>query len=106
MQIDEEREKVIADGAYDGAPSYQTIAQHGSNIEVVIPSRKAAVPGTAPCASDQRDRHLEKINTEGRLAWKKATGYGQRALVETTIGRYKSLSGLRLRSRGFAAQQT
>ncbi|MBC7489454.1 MAG: hypothetical protein H7240_05145 [Glaciimonas sp.] len=46
------------------------------------------------------------INTEGRLAWQKATGYGQRALVETTMGRYKSLIGPRLRSRGFAAQQT
>jgi len=31
------------------------------------------------------------INAEGRLAWQEATGYGQRALVETTMGRYKSL---------------
>ncbi|MFT5962508.1 MAG: hypothetical protein ACI8WM_002854, partial [Burkholderiaceae bacterium] len=28
------------------------------------------------------------------------------ALVETTMGRYKSLIGPRLRARGFAAQQT
>ncbi len=39
-QIDQEIEKVIADGANDGAPNYQTIAQHGGNIEVVISARK------------------------------------------------------------------
>ena len=104
-QIEEEIEKVIADGAYDGAPTYQTIAQHDFTIEVVIPPRKTAVPATESRSPNQRDRHLDLINTEGRLAWQKATGYGQRALVETTMGRYKSLIGPRLRSRGFAAQQ-
>jgi hypothetical protein len=37
---------------------------------------------------------------------KVATGYGQRSFVETTMGRYKTLIGPRLRARGFAAQQT
>ena len=46
------------------------------------------------------------INTQGRLAWQEATGYGQRSLVETTMGRYKSLIGTRLRDWGFSAQQT
>ena len=46
------------------------------------------------------------IHTQGRLAWQTATGYGQRALVETTMGRYKSLIGPRLRARVFEAQQT
>ena len=32
--------------------------------------------------------------------------YGRRALVETTMGRYKMLIGPRPRARGFAAQQT
>jgi hypothetical protein len=35
-----------------------------------------------------------------------ATDYGQRSLVETTMGRYESLIGPRLRARGFAGQQT
>ena len=46
------------------------------------------------------------IAQQGRLAWQIATGYGQRSLVETTMGRYKSLIGPRLRARGFAGQQT
>jgi transposase len=105
-QIEEKIDKVMADGAYDGAPTYRTIAQHGDDIEVVIPPRKTAVPSTEQSPSNQRDRHLEMINTKGRLVWQEATGYGQRALVETTMGRYKSLIGPRLRSRGFEAQQT
>ncbi len=43
---------------------------------------------------------------QGRLAWQASTGYGQRSLVETTAGRYKTLIEPRLRARGFAAQQT
>ena len=51
-------------------------------------------------------RYLAMITQRGRLAWQLATGYGQRALIETTMGRYKALIGPRLCARGFAAQQT
>ena len=54
----------------------------------------------------QRDRHIETIAAQGRLGWQTATGYGQRARIETTMGRYKALIGPRLRARGFAGQQT
>ena len=46
------------------------------------------------------------IAEQDRLSWQVATDYGQRSLVETTMGRYKALIGPRLRARGFAAQQT
>jgi len=105
-QIDVGIAKVTADGAYDGAPTYGTIAAHGDDIEVVIPPRSTAVPGGELGPLAQRDRHLEMITERGRLAWQKATDYGKRSLVETTIGRYKALIGPRLRARGFAAQQT
>lgn len=105
-QVEEEIGKVTADGAYDGMPTYQTIARHGDNIEVVIPPRATAVPGTESNQQSQRDRHLDLINTQGRLAWQTATGYGQRALVENTMSRYKSIIGTRLRARKFSAQQT
>ena len=105
-QIDGEIAKVTADGAYDGAPTYKTIAAHGTDIEVVIPPRSTAVPSNEQGPPTQRDRHLARITERGRLAWQAATGYGQRALVETVMGRYKALLGPRLRARGFAAQQT
>ena len=98
--------QVTADGAYDGAPTYETIAQHGDGIEVVIPPRATAVPSGELDTPTQRDRHLAMIAERGRLAWRGSTGYGQRSLVETTMGRYKTLIGPWLRARGFAAQQT
>jgi hypothetical protein len=105
-QIDVEIAKITADGAYDGAPTYATIAAHGDNIEVVTPPRSTAVLSGEQGPFAQRDRHLEMITERGRLAWQKATDYGKRSLVETTMGRYKALIGPRLRARGFAAQQT
>ncbi len=105
-QIDDPIVQVTADGAYDGAPTYQTIAAQGDEIEVVIPPRSTAVPSGEPGPPTQRDRHLAMIAEHGRLTWQAKTGYGQRSLVETTMGRYKALIGPRLRARGFAAQQT
>ena len=46
------------------------------------------------------------ISSLGRLRWQEITGYGKRALVETAMGRYKTLIGERLRSRGDAARRT
>ena len=53
-----------------------------------------------------RDTHLLMISSLGRMRWQEITGYGQRALVETAIGRYKTLIGERLRCRGDAARRT
>ena len=92
-QIDGAIARVTADGAYDGAPTYDTIAAHGDDIEVVIPPRSTAVLNGEPGPLAQRDRHLEMILEQGRLAWQKAPDYGQRSLVETTMGRYKALIG-------------
>jgi hypothetical protein len=106
QDVDDPIGRVTADGAYDGVPTYQTIAVHGDGIEVVIPPRSTAVPSGEPGPPTQRDRHLAMIADQGRLAWQTETDYGQRSLVETTMGRYKLLIGPRLRARGFAAQQT
>jgi hypothetical protein len=43
-QIEGEIAKVMADGAYDGAPTYETIAAHGDDIEVVIPPARRRRP--------------------------------------------------------------
>jgi hypothetical protein len=105
-QIDGPIARVMAAGAYDGAPTYATIAAYSDDIEAVIPPRSTAVIHGEQGSLVPRDRHPEMITERGRLAWQKATDYGQRSLVETTMGRYKALIGPRLRARGFAAQQT
>jgi hypothetical protein len=82
-QIPQEIEQVTADGAYDGEPTYETIARHDPDIAVVIP-----------------------IESLGRLGWQDVSGYGNRALVETAMGRYKSIVGARLRARDWRGQKT
>jgi hypothetical protein len=71
-----------------------------------IPARSTAVSGSEAGPLAQRDRHLEMITDQGRLAGQEAIGKGLRALVETTMGRYKALIGPRLPARGFPLQQT
>ena len=46
------------------------------------------------------------MKAKGRLGWQKQTGYGQRSLVETTMGRYKAIIGPGLRARSLAGQRT
>ena len=56
-------------------------------------------------AQSQRDHHILCIAAHGRLGWQKESDYGQRALVETAIGRYKAIVGPRRRARTFSGQQ-
>jgi hypothetical protein len=105
-QIDGEIDQFTADGAYDGKPTYQTILQHSSTANIVIPPRVTAVESGDTGPPGQRDKHIAAIASDGRLKWQAATGYGKRALIETAIGRYKGLIGRRLRARSFPAQQT
>lgn len=46
------------------------------------------------------------IQSLGRLDWQEACGYGKRALVETTMGRYKAIIGPRLRARDWRGQRS
>jgi transposase len=106
--IEGEIVSVMADGAYDGEPVYQAIADHQPDPppDVVIPPRASAVPSTENAeAQSQRDRHIRLIAERGRMAWQKATGYGRRSLAETAIGRYKAIIGPKLRTRMLPAQQ-
>jgi hypothetical protein len=54
--------------------------------------------GTSPIASAHAllisaawDRHIAEIETKGRLARQKSTGYNQRSRVETQMGRWKAV---------------
>jgi hypothetical protein len=106
-QIEPPIEQVTADGAYDGEPTYQRIAARDAAIAVVIPPRYNAVPSVGfETDPSPRDPHLLMITSLGRLGWQEVTEYGKRALVETAMGRYKSLIGERVRARGEAARRT
>jgi Transposase DDE domain len=105
-QIDGPIGQFTADGAYDGDPTYDAVSRHSADAAVVIPPRSNAIDRSDTGIASQRDRHIAAITTDGRMKWQAATGYGKRSLVETAIGRYKSIIGHRLRARSFGAQQT
>ena len=106
-QIDATIASVTADGAYDGTPTYDVVAGHGDDVRVIIPPHVTAVlSAEAEHNPSQRDQHILSIADRGRLGWQEETGYGQRALVETAMGRYKAIIGPCLRARSFTGQQS
>ena len=67
-QIPGEIEQVTADGAYDGEPTYERIAQRDTQIDVIIPPRVTAQPSAQfEAAPTTRDNHLLMIQSLGRL---------------------------------------
>lgn len=105
-QIDGPIGQFTADGAYDGEPTYDAVGRRSADAVVVIPPRSNGIGSSQTGIASQRDRHIEAIKADGRMKWQATTGYGKRSLVETAIGRYKSIIGPRLRARSFGAQQT
>ena len=101
--------RVIADGAYDGAPTYEAIREARpvrSPPKIVIPPGKSSIPTKGePHGGTERERHAAEIAARGRMAWQRRHGYGRRSLVETAISRIKRINGGRLTSRTFGAQQ-
>ncbi|TRD15595.1 hypothetical protein FEV53_15695 [Palleronia caenipelagi] len=94
--------RFLGNGAYDSAPPAATIQEaFGPDVEVIIPPPSNAVPGD--CAI--RNAHIQMIADHGRIAWQKATGYGQRFRGEAQIGRFKQVIGPALRGRKMEAQK-
>ena len=88
------------DGAYDQAGIYGTVAKRHPDADVIVPPRSTAVLSEmAESTPTQRDRHLQSIAEHGRMGWQKKSGYTRRALVETSISRFKRVIGDALRSR-------
>jgi hypothetical protein len=104
--IDSNITQFPADGAYDGRPTYDTVLGHSPDARIIIPPRSNSNGKVDHDPPSQRDAHIAAIKQDGRIAWQTWTGYGKRSLVETAIGRYKSLIGNRLRARKFVNQQT
>jgi Transposase DDE domain len=88
------------DGAYDQEGVYNTVATRHPDAEVIVPPRATAVLSEDDQAGPtQRDRHLQNIAEHGRTGWQKRSGYNRRALVETSISRFKRVIGDGLRAR-------
>tara|TARA_R110002012_G_scaffold40122_2_gene110668 strand:+ start:5558 stop:6535 length:978 start_codon:yes stop_codon:yes gene_type:complete len=107
-QVDGPVSHFLADGAYDGEPTSDLLAaRFGSMTEVIIPPPNNAVfsPDAAQHPTS-RDRHIAEIESKGRIAWQKSSGYNQRSRGETLMGRWKTVIGSKLKARTFNNQKT
>ncbi|MFA1624969.1 hypothetical protein ACDY96_19900, partial [Rhizobium mongolense] len=93
---------------YDGTPTRDLLAtRFGEIVEVIIPPPKTAVASPqSVLVPSVRDRHIAEIQTKGRMAWQKSTGYNKRSRAETQMGRWKAVIGPKLKARHFDNQKT
>src|SRR6185503_970192 len=98
-QVDGPIASFTGDGAYDQDGVYTSVGERHPEAAVVVPPRATAVPSeTAESAPTLRDRHLQLIAEKGRMAWQTASGYTKRARAEAAMGRWKQVTGDRLRA--------
>jgi transposase len=103
--IEDAIEQVSADGAYDHRHCYDEIDAKGA--KAVIPPRKDAKiwqHGNCQAPPHPRDENLRYIRKHGREKWKREAKYHRRSLAETTMFRFKTIFGGKLRSRKFDNQ--
>ena len=105
-QVDREIDRFIGDGIYDQEPVYTAVVEPSPGVRVIIPPRKDAVLSpTARSSPTQRDQHLMAIESEGRSAWKRTSGYYAQSHTENAFARYKQTFGGHMRAKGDAAQE-
>jgi hypothetical protein len=76
-------------------------------IEVIIPPPKNAVFSLNVAQHPtSRDCHIAEIESKGRIAWQKSSGYNQRSRGGTLMGRWKAVIGSKLKARSFTNQKT
>ena len=105
-QVDGAIDRFIGDGIFDQAPVYTAIENHSPGAQVIIPPRKDAVLSPmARTAPTQRDQHVLAIESEGRCAWKRTSGYYAQSQAENAFSRFKRIFGSSLRSKRDECQE-
>ena len=111
-EIEGEIDQITADGAYDKKACYR--AAHARKAKAVFPPQHDAIIQRNKIKKDpallQRDETIAFIKNgedveERRKLWKRKNNYHRRSLVETMMGRMKSLFGDQMRSRTFENQR-
>src|SRR5262245_6147959 len=105
-QVDGVIDRFVGDGIFDQAPVYAAIENHSPGAQVIIPPRKDAVLSPmAKNAPTQRDQHVLAMESEGRCAWKRTSGYYIQSQAENAFSRFKRIFGGSLRSKQDASQK-
>jgi hypothetical protein len=105
-QVDRVIDRFIRDGIFDQTPVYTAVENHSPGARVIIPPRKDAVlSAMARTAPTRRDQHLLAIESEGRSAWKRMSGYYAQSQAENAFSRFKRIFGGVLRSKRDECQE-
>jgi hypothetical protein len=105
-QVDQPISGFVGDGMYDQEPVYAAVEGHSPGVSVIIPPRKDAVLSPAARTSPtQRDQHLLAIESEGRFAWKRTSGYYAQSHAENAFSRFKRTFGGGLRAKRDESQE-
>ena len=97
----------MGDGVYDRTGVYTALDERHPDAKVIIPPRVDAVlSATADTEPTQRDRHIQAIAGNGRMAWQRDSGYNQRAGIEGQFARWKQVIGDGLRFHSDEARAT
>jgi len=92
----------MADGGYDGQPTYRLIKNVNPSAQVIIKPPKNSRPLKEGNA--QRSAHIDMIRKNGFGRWRVQTGYGRRSLVEVAMLRYKTIIGNKMKARKLPRQ--
>jgi hypothetical protein len=82
-RVDGDVVSMTADGAYDSATVYGTVAERHPEAAIIIPPRSTAVLDET--ARTRRNGHLAAIAKHGRMNWQRSSGYNRRSLAETAV---------------------
>lgn len=102
-QIVDPIDHFTADEAYDETPVYNAIIEHSPEANVVISPRENAVVSAKSAAL--RNRNVQEIKENGRMAWQKNRQYGRRNLAELAMLRYQKILGDSMHARDFERQK-
>ena len=98
--------RFVGDGIYDQTPVYVAVERHPPGAKLIVPPRKDAVLSPqAAIAPTQRDQHLLAIESDGRLHWKRTSGYYAQSHAENVFARYQRSFGGRLWAKRDASQE-
>jgi hypothetical protein len=105
-QVDYRIDRFIGDGIFDHAPVYTAVEAHSLGARVIIPPWKDAVLSPmALTAPTQRDQPLLAIESKGRFAWKRTSGYYEQSHAENAFARFKRTFGGGLRAKRDESQK-
>jgi hypothetical protein len=98
--------RVYADGAYSFKQNFDAIARSGGTPFIPIRSGTTLVKKKPSAGEELRNKLLQDMwKAGGRSAWKKASGYHRRSLVETHMFRLKTILGGTLHGRNLLNQK-